>query len=311
MKLSKLFHIRKRRKYSVKRDNEGLSLRARCFELFEQGKRPAEVTEELKMEVITVRRYFRDWKRLGPNFERKYAYVKSLFIKDAPDRDKNMELFSKTCGISKEQFEIILSQPHGLRRLLTGKYHFPAHADADHKRHIALELAILIADFLFKKGGKFGEIYSALKHYMQEAKEQREEEDADIEEENKTMAFLHQVLAADMENERLGRVQPDRLSEEERKALLKFGIESEMKKTEVIYWVRIGTLIAEGLTEEQAREKMYQDLANKGDLNKAKFLREFQDKVHPLRKNDQTLPSVTPPPLASIKNSPETTANPD
>jgi Sec-independent protein translocase protein TatA len=300
MKLSKVFHIRKYRKYPIKRDNEGLSLRARCFELFEQGKRPAEVTEELKMEVTTVRRYFRDWKRLGPNFERKYAYVKSLFIKDAPDRDKNMELFSNTCGISKEQFEISLSQPHGLRRLLTGKYHFPAHADADHKRHIALELAILITDFLFKKGGKFGDIYSAFKHYMQEAKEQREEEDADIEEENKTMALIHRVLAADMENERLGRVQPDALSEEERNALIRCGIESEMKKTEQFYWLRVGIIMAGGLTREQAREKIYQDILDKGDSKVAKMFREFQDKIHPLKNDDQLSPSTPLPPASSM-----------
>jgi len=298
VKLKDLFHIKKSRKHPIKRDEAGFSLRARCFVLFEGGKRPLEIVEELKMERNTVCKYFRDWERLGPNFERQFAFVKQLFKKEAPDRDSNIEIFSKMLGIEKEQFETILSEPYGLRRFLSGKFYFPVSSDADHKMHVTLELAVLFSDHLIRKAGKFEDVYSALKRYMQEVKEQREEKDADIEEENKTMAFLHQVLAADMENERLGRVQPDRLSEEERKALLKFGIESEMKKTEVIYWVRIGTLIAEGLTEEQAREKMYQDLANKGDLNRAKFLRGFQDKIHPLKKDDQ-LPPSTPLPTAS------------
>lgn len=300
MKLLKLFRIRKSRRFPIKRDREGRSLRARCFELFAQGKRPVEIAGELKMNEATVYRYYRDWKRLGPNFERRYAYVRSLFDKTAPDRDKNIELVAGACGISKEEFEAILPRPHGLRRLMTGKFYFPAHADADHKRHIALELALLISDHLIKHKGKFVDIYFALKQYMHEAKKYHEQEDAEITEENKIMAFFHRVLAVDMENERGGRVKPDKLSEEERDAIIKFAIDSEMKKTETVYWLRIGILMAAGLTKEEAREKMYQDLLEKGDLKRAKMLRAFQDKVHPV-KHDSEVPPTPPeqPPSSS------------
>ncbi len=47
MRLSRLFHVKKSRKYPIKRDREGLSLRARCFELFEQRKRPAAASRAL------------------------------------------------------------------------------------------------------------------------------------------------------------------------------------------------------------------------------------------------------------------------
>jgi|GEM_PF-1207531 len=292
MKLKSIFHIKKSRKYPIKRDNEGLSLRARCFELFEQGKRPVAVAGELGMEESNSFRYFRDWKRLGPNFERKCAYVKGLFNKMAPDRDQNIELFARAWGIEKEQLESVLSQPRGLRRLLMGKFHFPAHPDADHKRYVILELALLISDHIIKRSGKFVDFYHALKRYMQENMKYREQEDADIEEENKTMALIHQVLAADMENERRGRIQPDTISNEERDAIIRFGIESEMKKTEQLYWLRIGIYMAGGLNPEEAREKMYQDLLDKGHSKGAKMFREFQDKIHPLKKDDQLPPST-------------------
>ncbi len=194
MKLRKLFHISKKRKHPIKRDTAGLSLRARCFELFDQRKRPAEVAEELKLKETTVCRYFRDWKRLGPNFERKLAYVQSLFKKNAPDRDKNIELFAGACEIPKEQFETILSQPHGLRRLMTGKFYFPVHADADHRRYVALELALLFSDHLTNNSGKYEDVCYALQHYMREYKRYREDVDADIKEENKFMAIVHKVL---------------------------------------------------------------------------------------------------------------------
>jgi len=292
MKLKSLFHVKKSRKYPIKRDGEGLSLRARCFGLFEQGYSPVAVAEELKMEKTTVYRYFRDWKRLGPYFERKYDYIRSLFNKTTPDRDKNIGLFAETCGISKQHLEAILSQPHGLRRLMTGKYHFPAHVNAEHKQHMALELALLFSDHLVKNGGKFEDVYFALKRYMQENIKYRKEEEAAIKEENKLMKMTHAVLAADMENERRGQAQLDTLSEEERDSIIRFGIKSEMKKTEQYYWLRIGTLMAEGLTPEQAREKIYQDLVNKGDLKRANMIREFQNKVHPLKKGDQLPPST-------------------
>ncbi len=52
--------------------------------------------------------------------------------------------------------------------------------------------------------------------------------------------------------------------------------------------------MAEGLTTEEAREKVYQDLIEKGDLKGAKALRAFQDKVHPPKTNDQ-IPPLSPP----------------
>jgi hypothetical protein len=44
----------------MKRDSEGFSLRERCFERFDRGKRPVDVAQELRMKVPTAFRYFRD-----------------------------------------------------------------------------------------------------------------------------------------------------------------------------------------------------------------------------------------------------------
>ena len=128
MKLRGLFRIRKSRKYPIKRDQEGLSLRARCFERFQEGQRPAAVAQELNMKETTACRYFRDWQRQGPDFERQYAYLKELFKQTSPDRAKNIQLLARTFGITEEEFESLLSRPHGLRQLMTGKLYFPMQA---------------------------------------------------------------------------------------------------------------------------------------------------------------------------------------
>jgi hypothetical protein len=181
MKLKKLFHIRKSRKYPIKRDGRGLSLRARCFAQFDQGKRPAEAAQALKMNEATVFRYYRDWKRLGPDFAKQYSFVKGLLKKTAPDRERDIELFARMLGLPKEQFKDILSRPHGLRQFLTGKLYFPANADMDHKMHVSLELALLISDHVTKNGGKIEDVYLALDRWLPEAARHRRLDDAAIE----------------------------------------------------------------------------------------------------------------------------------
>ena len=161
---------------------------------------------------------------------------------------------------------------------------------------MALELALLISDFLTKNGGKFEGVSFALKRFMQEHKKYREETDGDIRDWNKQMALYHAVLGADIENERKGRVKPDTLSEEERNAIIRLAVEAGMKEIEISYWYRIGVLMTEGLTPEEAREKIYQNLLQKGDLKGAKTIRVFQDKYHPLKTNDQMPPSSPPQP---------------
>jgi FixJ family two-component response regulator len=96
------------------------------------------------------------------------------------------------------------------------------------------------------------------------------------------MKLIHAVLAAEMKKEKEKRLKLDQLSEKERNVLIRLGIEREMKSTEIMYWLRIGALMVDGLTADQAREKMYQDLLQKGDEKMARMVREFQDKVHPL-----------------------------
>lgn len=105
---------------------------------------------------------------------------------------------------------------------MIGKIYLPAHADVDHKRHMALELALLISDHLMKHGGKFEDVYFALKRYLQENIKYRKEEESAIKEENKSMKVTHAVLAADMENERQGRVKPETLPK--RNAMLSLGL---------------------------------------------------------------------------------------
>ena len=295
MPIGKWFGLKKKRKYPIKLDDQGKSARSRCFEMFEEQITVNEIANQVGVTVDTVRRYHRQWKK-NPNFERQHAFIKRLIKKTAPDRERTLELIASSCGIPREQLETILSQPHGLRRLMTGKFYFPGHANADHKRYVVLELAILISEYLEKNGGKYEDIYYAFQRWMQENKKYREERDSDIEEENRAIAFTRKILEAAVKEEQQGNIKPDKLSEEERNAILKYGINARKRKLEKSYWQRIAALIAGGLTPEQAREKIYQDLVDKGDVNGAKRVQEYQNAVHPLKTVDQQPPPLSPEP---------------
>lgn len=283
-----IFRRRKSRKYPVQYDDRGQSLRARRFELYDDGKRPVDVAKELGMKQSTAYRYFQQWKQLGPNSERKYTYVKGLLKQSASYRNHTLELFARACGIQQEDLETILAQPHGLRRLMTGKLYFPGHANADHKRLIALEAGVFISNYLIKDGGQFDDVRFALEHLMKQNRRYRKAEEAEIEEYNQMIAFTRKVIKADAQAKREGRIKPDRLSEKEIATILGYGDEFKARNLETLYWYRIAVSKSEGLTVEQAREKVYQDLLEKGDVKGAKAMRAYQDIIHPLKADDQS-----------------------
>jgi len=294
MKLPKPFRRKKRRKYPVVFDERGKSARSRCFEMFPDKVPLSEIADTLGIKIETVRRYHLQWKE-NPYFEIQYAYFKRLFKKNSPDRERTVELAAKACGISKEKFESILSQPRGLRQLMKEKLYLPGHADADHKLYVVLEVAMAISDHLDKNGGKLEDVLFAIRRLMKENKSNREEEDEDIQEENKEIAITHRVLEAAAEQERQGRVQLDRLTEEERNAILWSAVILKKKRTESEYWANVALMMVnDSLTLDQAREKMYQDLLTRGDIEGARMLRAFQDEVHPQKPGNRP-PTAKPP----------------
>jgi hypothetical protein len=273
--------IRKRRRYPIKRDEYGKSARERCFEMFEEKAAVPEISRVVGVPLTTVYTYHSQWKK-NPHLEVRLAYMGGLLNTKNPDREHNLGLLAQAYGIDKEQIETILSQPYGLKRLATGEFYFPGHQEQDHRRHVALQLALLISNHLIKGGGKYEDVYNALGRVMKEDQGRREEEDEDIKENNERIEFMRRIIQADVENERLKRVPPDRLSPEEREVVRRWGFDRAKKKLEVDYWLKIGELMAGGMTEEQAREKIYRDLIEKGDIAGAKMMRRYQDYVHPL-----------------------------
>jgi hypothetical protein len=293
MDVLKVFKRTKRRKYPIIRDETGKSARQRCFEMFEEQVPFEEIAAATSAKLDTVYRCHRQWLK-NPGIETTIKYFKKLLNPLAPNRERQIELIAQVLGFSKEQVETTLRQPHGLRRLFSGKIYFPKQAEADHKCYIAMEIANLISDHLLKNGGKLEDVKYAFDRWMKENQINREEEDEDNKEENENIAFARKLIEADVEDEKQGRVKPDRLSDQERNRILKWGQQSALKDLEKKYWLRIAELMVEGKTVEQGREKIYQDLLDKGDIEGSKMMREYQDLIHPLKINNQPPTPLSP-----------------
>ena len=298
MTIFNVFRRTKRRKYPIMRDGTGKSARKRCFEMFEEHIPLGEIAAATGAKVDTVYRYHRQWSK-NPEIETSIKYFKKQLHPLAPDREREIALYAHMLGIPKEQFEIILHQPHGLRRLFSGKIYFPKQAEDAHKCYLAMEIANLISDHLLNNSGKLEDVKYAFEHWMKENQINREEEDDDIKEENKNIEFMRKLIETDVENEKQGRVEPGRLSDEEIDVILKWGQQSKLKDLEMRYWLRIAELIAEGLTKEQGREKIYQDLLDKGDIEGAKSMRKYQNIIHPLKNNNPNPAPIPNPPATA------------
>ena len=240
----------------------------------------------------TVYKYHQQW-NASPDLEQSLCYFRWIFHPKAPDYEKSKEVTAIIFGMSKEQLEDILYKPYGLRRLLSNKIFSPAHAEAAHKRHIALELALLIADHLTKDGGKLEDVYLAIKRFMKECQKNRVEAEEHVKEDNKTVSLMKEIIEADLELEARRGNNPERLSREEIDTIFRWGKQQAAKELEVMYWIRIARIVAEGNSVEEAREIMYQDVLSKNNVEAAKAFRQYQDMIHPVKGDDRQVPPAT------------------
>jgi len=116
------FLIWKWRKYPIKRDERGRSLRQQAFELFDEGHRPAEIFKKqlIAASSKTLLRYYEDWKKKGDHVS--YRITKKV-MKENPDFAKQMiESLSKHLEMPVEEAIKRMQKPWGLKQALRGQW---------------------------------------------------------------------------------------------------------------------------------------------------------------------------------------------
>ena len=113
---------RRRRKYPIKRDESGKTARRRAFELFDNGKRPAEVAYLVGITKRTGFRYFQDWKKLGPNFEARYTIVKKVLDSSPKHHEGAVKMICELLGLPEEEVRARFQEPWGLKRFMMDRW---------------------------------------------------------------------------------------------------------------------------------------------------------------------------------------------
>jgi hypothetical protein len=115
------FLIWKWRKYPVRRDDRGRSLRQQAFELFDRKLRPSQIYKRqlLPAKLETLLRYYEDWKKKGGHVS--YRITKQV-MKENPDFSQQMIVaLSEQLGMPVEEIIKRLQRPWGLKQALRGQ----------------------------------------------------------------------------------------------------------------------------------------------------------------------------------------------
>lgn len=114
--------LRKRRKYPIKRDEQGLSARKRAFDAFDRGMSPAQVSSEYGIEIKTARRYYSSWKKQPPRLEKRYQALTEVLRKHPDLKHKFILTVVDSLGMPVGEVKQRLQRPWGLKRLLMGEW---------------------------------------------------------------------------------------------------------------------------------------------------------------------------------------------
>jgi hypothetical protein len=159
----------KSRKYPIQRDEYGQSLRRRCFDYFDQGKRPADVAGILNMKERTSFRYFSDWQKTEPYIYARYKAIRELKKKQPELFQGVIDEVADYLGITRNEAILKLEKPHGLKQLLTGKWPNLRHAKFNEVKEARLAAALHLVRFLENLGMPIEFIRYELPKFIQKA----------------------------------------------------------------------------------------------------------------------------------------------
>jgi hypothetical protein len=141
----------KHRKYPIRRDQYGRSMRAQAFYWFQRGYRPSEIIQQglVKAKMKTLLRYYADWKKRGgiPSVK----ILKEHMAKHPEINYKVVSTLALRLGITEEEVSFRLQKPWGLVQLLKG-----ATPDADDINQTEIERRLEAASRILSLADLFG-----------------------------------------------------------------------------------------------------------------------------------------------------------
>ena len=114
-----MFRFRKHRRFPIRRDHSGKSLRQQAFELFDGGSRPSQIYKQQLVPASprTLFRYYEDWKTENDRPSR--TILKRTTRRGPGLTDESIKELSEQLGIPIDEVMALLTrQPWGILQLL-------------------------------------------------------------------------------------------------------------------------------------------------------------------------------------------------
>jgi len=110
----------RRRRYPLKKDENGRSARQRAFDLFGAGQRPAQVCKTIPISLRTACRYFQDYKRIHHKIP--YATIRKWVRENPEFSDKVIAMLATSLEMDPEEVLTRMAKPWGLLGALKGRW---------------------------------------------------------------------------------------------------------------------------------------------------------------------------------------------
>ena len=130
----------KRRRYPIKRDEQGRSARQRAFALFDQGCTPAGVAAQVEISARTARRYHADWKKRPENYDIRYVLMKMALL-DQHVRSRVAQAVASELKLPVRAVLPYLSRPWAAKQLLTGEWRNWAAEERERRERLRVKAA--------------------------------------------------------------------------------------------------------------------------------------------------------------------------
>lgn len=108
------------KKRPVQKDQTQLSLRRRCFDLFQQGQRPGQVCKTVPVTLRTACRYFEDFKKL--HHQVPYRTIRRWLRENLEFSEKVINLLATSLDMTPGEVLVRLEQPWGLYGAMKGRW---------------------------------------------------------------------------------------------------------------------------------------------------------------------------------------------
>ena len=175
MRLNNPFDFYKdQRRYPIQRDEDGQSLRQRCFTLFKRGKKADEVAVILRMKLSTARRYYSEWNRCPPSREGTYKSIKQGLKKSGDLSPNIVGMIGKSLGIPEWEVLSMISRPYGLKQLIMGDLVQQKKKKSYNSQEERLEAALSLVVLHEKLGIPMDWIVKEVKKLTQRARKYKE-----------------------------------------------------------------------------------------------------------------------------------------